>query len=60
MKLTEEERKMLDGTYGSGTAKAMNMVVKWGEVYGAEKLVDVTHTHTTPGEPIEWLKEMSE
>ena len=60
MKLNDEEKKMLNGEYGTGTAKAMDMVVKWGEVYGAEKLVDVTHTHTSPGEPIEWLKEISE
>ena len=31
-----------------------------GEVYGAEKLVDVTHTHTSTGEPVEWLKKISE
>jgi len=60
MKLTNEEKKMLDGGYGSGTAMAMEMVVKWGEVYGAEKLVDVTHTHTSTGEPVEWLKKISE
>lgn len=60
MKLTDEERMMLDGKYGAGTAKAMDMVVKWAEVYGAEKLVDVTNTHTSPGEPIEWLKDISE
>lgn len=59
MKLTDEEKRMLDGEYGAGTAKAMDMVVKWADVYGAEKLVDVTHTHTSPGEPIEWLKEIS-
>lgn len=59
MKLTDEEQKMLNGEYGEGTAKAMDMVTKWGEVYGAEKLVDVSNAHTSPGEPIEWLKEMS-
>ena len=60
MKLTDEEKKMLDGGYGSGTAMAMDMVVKWGEIYGAERLVDMTHTHTSPGEPVQWLKEISE
>ena len=59
MQLTDEEKRMLDGEYGEGTAKAMDMVIKWGEVYGAERLVDVSNTHTSPGEPIEWLKEMS-
>ncbi len=60
MRLTDEEKKMLNGDYGDGTAKAMDMVIKWGEVYEAEKLVDVSNTHSSPGEPIEWLKEMSE
>jgi predicted aconitase len=60
LKLTDEEKRMLNGEDGEGTAKAMDMVLKWGEVYGAEKLVDVSNTHTSPGEPIEWLKEMSE
>lgn len=60
MKLNDEEKRMLDGEYGAGIAKAMDMVVKWGEVYDADKLVDVANTHTSPGEPIEWLKEISE
>ena len=60
MQLTDEEKRMLDGEEGSGTAKAMDMVMKWAEVHGAERLMDVTNTHTSPGEPIEWLKEISE
>ena len=60
MKLTDEEKKMLDGSYGPGTAMAMDIVIKWGEAYDAERLVDVTHTHTVPTEPIEWLRKISE
>ena len=60
MQLTDEEKRMLDGEEGPGTAKAMDMVMKWADVYGAERLIDVTNTHTSPGEPIEWLKEISE
>jgi predicted aconitase len=60
VKLTGEERKMLHGGYGPGTAMAMDIVVKWGEAYDAERLVDVTHTHTAPTEPLEWLKKISE
>ena len=52
MRLTDEEKKMLDGGFGPGTVMAMDMVVKWGEVYDAERLVDVTHTHTGPLEPL--------
>jgi len=53
MKLTDDEKKMLDGGNGSGTTMEMDMVVKRGEVYGAEKLVDMTHTHTNPGGPVQ-------
>ncbi|TET91693.1 MAG: DUF521 domain-containing protein, partial [Desulfobacteraceae bacterium] len=60
MQLTDQEKRMLDGAEGPGTAKAMDMVIKWAEVDEAEKLVDITNTHTSPGEPIEWLKEISE
>ena len=60
MRLTKEEKKMLSGGYGSGTAMAMDMVVKWGEIYDADSLVDVTHTHTSTGEPVQWLAQISE
>ncbi|MEW6262563.1 MAG: aconitase X catalytic domain-containing protein [Thermodesulfobacteriota bacterium] len=59
MKLTYEEERMLNGSHGSGVAKAMDMIVKWGEVFDAERLVDVTSTHTLLGEPVEWLEEVS-
>ena len=60
MILTREEEQMLNGAFGPGVAKAMDMIVKWGEVYDAEKLVEVTSTHTLLGEPVEWLRDISE
>lgn len=60
MKLTNEEERMMKGEFGPGVAKAMDMIVKWGEVYDAERLVEVTSTHTLLGEPVEWLRDMSE
>ncbi|MBN9459927.1 MAG: aconitase X catalytic domain-containing protein [Burkholderiales bacterium] len=60
MILTKEEEQMLNGECGPGVAKAMDMIVKWGEVYDAPKLVEVTSTHTLLGEPVEWLRDVSE
>lgn len=60
MRLTNEEERMMNGAFGPGVAKAMDMIVKWGEVYEAEKLVEVTSTHTLLGEPVEWLRDISE
>jgi len=40
MRLTEEEKAMLDGKQGLAVQKAMELLVKYGEVVGAENLVD--------------------
>ncbi|MCD6522904.1 MAG: aconitase X catalytic domain-containing protein [Candidatus Diapherotrites archaeon] len=41
MNLTKEEQKMLDGEYGEGVQKAMEIIVALGKIYGAENLVEV-------------------
>ena len=43
MKLTKEEQEILDGKQGEVMAKIMRTVVEFGEVFGAKKLVPVTH-----------------
>ena len=48
MRLTDEEKKMLDGGYGPGTAMAMDMVVSGEKCTTRKRLVEVTHTHTGP------------
>jgi predicted aconitase len=40
MKLTDEERAMLDGDQGDAVQAAMDLLVRYGEVLGAERLVD--------------------
>lgn len=45
MKLTDEDKAMLDGKYGAGTALAMKIQVAIGEAYDAPKMVPVTRTH---------------
>ena len=41
MRLTDEERAMLDGKQGRAIARAMDFLVRYGEAVDAENLVDV-------------------
>lgn len=43
MQLTDEQRAILDGRDGEVMAKVMQTVVMYGDIFGAEKLVPVTH-----------------
>jgi predicted aconitase len=47
MKLTDEERAMLDGARGKARQKAMDLLVRYGEALGAERLVDVKNVAGT-------------
>lgn len=40
MRLTDDEKRMLDGAEGDAVAAAMNLLVRYGDVLGAERLVD--------------------
>jgi len=42
MYLTEDEKEMLIGKKGNAVKKSMEILVALGEIYGAEKLIDVT------------------
>jgi predicted aconitase len=55
MRLTERDRKMLEGKEGKAASEAMAFLVKLGEAFEAEELVDVDSVHlggdwTTSGE----------
>lgn len=43
MKLTKEEKEILAGKQGETKAKIMKTLVEFGDVFGAEKFVPVTH-----------------
>jgi predicted aconitase len=43
MHLTEYERAMLDGEHGRAKARAMDLLVRYGEALGAERLVEVNN-----------------
>lgn len=40
MRLTDEERAILDGVQGAAKARAMDLLVRYGEALGAERLVE--------------------
>jgi predicted aconitase len=42
MRLTNEEKAMLDGSYGPAVAKAMDLLIRYGEAVGAENLLDAS------------------
>lgn len=48
MKLTHEEQEMLEGREGPLVQKCMKVLVTLGEIYGAEKMVEVKNVHA-PG-----------
>lgn len=43
MKLTQEEKAILGGSQGETMAKILKTVVEFGDVFGATKLVPITH-----------------
>ena len=45
VKLTEYEQEMLDGKHGKAKQVAMQGVVKYAEILGAEELVEITKAH---------------
>jgi predicted aconitase len=47
MYLTREQERMLNGEYGWAAAKALELIVKVGEVLGAEELVEIKHAHVS-------------
>jgi len=47
MRLTDEERAMLEGAQGEGVRKAMEIVVALGTIYGAQDLAPVSHVQVS-------------
>jgi len=60
MRLTREEELMAEGKRGSGLKKCMDILIKFGEAFGAEKMVKIASAHTMPKEPPELLNEMTQ
>lgn len=51
MKLTEEERSMRDGEEGDAVAAAMDLLIRYGDALGAERLVDTRNVAGTMTQP---------
>src|SRR3954466_6312956 len=60
MKLTERERAMLDGHEGPAVAGAMDLLVRYGEALGAERLVDTNNVCGTVGATMPFLRDFAQ
>ncbi len=49
MKLTDDEKAMLDGSRGPARQKAMELLVRYAEALGAERFVDTNNIAGVPG-----------
>ena len=43
MRLTDHEKTMLDGAHGKAKARAMDLLVRYGEAFGAERLIETNN-----------------
>jgi len=67
LKLTGEEKEMLEGKHGKAARKAMEIITTLGEIYGAKRLIQVSSvqiagvSYNNLGEAgLEYLDEMAE
>jgi predicted aconitase len=60
MILTDEEKRMCQGEYGPGIQKAISLLIRYGELFGAEKMVRVTGCHISPDVPNALLEKYTE
>jgi hypothetical protein len=67
MHLTKEEEKMMNGKMGKASQKAMEILVALGDIYGAEKLIEISSVqiagvsyHNLGDAGIEFLNEFAE
>jgi predicted aconitase len=58
--LTEEEERMAAGERGPGAQRAMSLLVRYGELFGAERMVPVTQCHISPDVPNDLLERLTE
>jgi hypothetical protein len=49
VRLTDDEKAMLDGKRGKATQKAMDLLVRYAEALGAERFVDTRNVAGVPG-----------
>lgn len=57
VKLSNDERAMLDGRNGPAVAKAMDLLVRYAEALGAEDFVYTDNVAGVPGSSPQWVKD---
>ena len=60
MILSKEEDKMATGKYGPGMERCSKFLIKYGEAFGADKLVTVASAHVFNAFPLDLLNELTE
>jgi predicted aconitase len=56
MKLSDDEKAMLDGAAGKARQKAMELLVRYAEALGVERFVDTTNVAGVPGQANPFLQ----
>jgi predicted aconitase len=65
MQLTGQQEEMLEGKKGAGARRAMEILVAYGDVYDAKRMIPVTSVHMAGNFPvlmdegIEWLEDLA-
>jgi predicted aconitase len=57
VRLTAQEQSMLDGADGPAVQKAMDLLVRYGEALGAERLVDTNNVCATVGATTPFIRD---
>ena len=57
MRLSDEEKAMRDGARGPAVAKAMDLLIRYGEALGAEDFVYTDNVAGVPGSSPQWVKD---
>ena len=60
MILTNEEEAMASGKYGAGIERCMDILIKFGEAFDAQKLVKISSAHVFNAFPTNLLTEMTQ
>ena len=59
MKLKDDEKRMLQGQQGPTVQKAMEFLVKVGEAYNAEDMVDISGSHILSSQITDLIYELT-
>jgi len=57
VRLTTEEKAMLDGEHGAAVQKAMDLLIRYADALGAEAFVETDNVAGVPGSAAPWIKE---